>query len=108
MPIHTAYAPYITGVTYKYTDSTINDKVGTSANEVPIMADAEIEFGLSAELNGHKLKRAEFSLYSSKGKHLTTKKIEKANSDGTYTATLDTSELQGGAKLYVRLVDAEP
>lgn len=108
MPIRTAYAPYITGVTYKYTDSTINDKVGTSANEVPIMADAEIEFGLSAELNGHKLKRAEFSLYSSKGKHLTTKKIEKANSDGTYTATLDTSELQGGAKLYVRLVDAEP
>lgn len=108
MPIRTAYAPYITGVTYKYTDNTINDKVGTSANEVPIMADAEIEFGLSAELNGHKLKRAEFSIYSSKGKLLTTKKIDKANSDGTYTATLDTSELQGGAKLYVRLVDDEP
>ncbi len=108
MPIRTAYAPYITSVTYKYTDSTINDKVGTSANEVPIMADAEIEFGLSAELNGHKLKRAEFSLYSSKGSLLTTKKAEKANPDGTYTAKVDTSELQGGAKLYVRLVDAEP
>lgn len=108
MPIRTAYAPYITGVTYKYTDSAINDKVGTSANEVPIMADAEIEFGLSAELNGHKLKRVEFSLYTAKGKLLTTKKVEKADTDGRYTVKVDTSELRGGAKLYVRLVDDEP